>query len=383
MNPAGRARIRKIVRGFTLVELLVVISLFVLVLAIGVPAFAALLRSNERASAESSLSLGIRAARDIAQRGEGLDGAVVFTFENGITRLIPCVMVTQVVDLSADGAGTVKRDVFVPHPLYKAAQLPRGWTVRGYARAYMIDNEWYSQDSAYGTNVNSGPVAQERQRGNWVFPQTSFFDVEAQRDGDQSGAGRTLRHTFMVRFSAITGQQYADPAPALVIVPRASEKNRPSATSDLWKRVDRADDLRRWALRVAADPSLTLQARSELIGDRSADTVMAKNVNQLALVDEAAMVSDLNSSKLLGSTRVTLDRTTQSLYLAYGPSALTPTLVSGSTSKDIARAINQVIENREIAEQDIDGDSTTSPFKPQTQVFVVNPLRGRLVEVTQ
>lgn len=382
MNPVRSAKIFKGMRGFTLVELLVVISLFVLLLAVGVPAFAAILRSNQRASAESSLALGVRAARDIAQRGEGLDGAVVFTFENGVTRLIPCVMVTQVTDLSADGSSTVKRDVFVPHPLYKAAQLPRGWTVRGYARAYMIDNEWYSQDAAYGTNVNSGPVAQERQRGNWVFPQTSFFNLDQTRDGEQSGNSNTLRHTFMVRFSALTGQQYADPAPALVVLPRPSEKSRPTATNDLWKRVDRADDVRRWALRVATDPSLTLAQRSELIGDRSSDTVMAKNVNQLALVDEAAMVSDLNSSKLLSSTRVTLDRTTQSLYLAYGPSATTPTLVTGK-SKDIARAINQVIENRAIAEQDNDGDSTTSPFKPQTQVFVVNPLRGRLVEVTQ
>jgi prepilin-type N-terminal cleavage/methylation domain-containing protein len=357
-------------RGFTLVELLVVISLFVLILAIGVPAFAALLRSTERASAESSLSIGVRAARDIAQRGEGTDGALVFTFENGVARLIPCVFVTQVQDIAADGFTLVNRDVFVPHPLYKAAQMPRGWAVRGYAAPGTIDNEWYSEDAAYGLDVNSGPVAAERQRGNWVFPQTGLYDLEAKLDGSASGDTKSLRHTFMLRFSAQTGTLYTSPAPALVIIQRPSDKARPTASSEYWKRVDKSDDLRRWVLRVSGDSNLTLAERVELIGERSADTVLAKNVSQLALTDESRMVQDLNGSGAFPGT--VLNRDTQSLYLPYSQTSKVPTMVGNSTA--MAEAVNRVIENRGL---------TDASFKPQTQVFIVNPLRGRLVEVNQ
>jgi hypothetical protein len=218
--------------------------------------------------------------------------------------------------------------------------------------------------------VTSGPVALERQRGNWIFPETSFYDLDATMDGSKSGDTKSLRHTFMLRFSAQTGTLYSTPSPALVILQRPSDKGRPPSSGDYWKRVDKSDDLRRWALRISGDSNLTLAERVELIGERSADTVLAKNVSQLSLTDESRMVQDLNGSGAFAGT--VLNRDTQSLYLPYTATTKGPTMVGNS--KTLAEAVNQVIENRGL---------TNASFKPQSQVFIVNPLRGRLVEVTQ
>jgi hypothetical protein len=82
------------------------------------------------------------------------------------------------------------------------------------------------------------------------------------------------------------------------------------------------------------------------------------------------MVQDLNGSGAFPGT--VLNRDTQSLYLPYSQTSKVPTMVGNSTA--MAEAVNRVIENRGL---------TDASFKPQTQVFIVNPLRGRLVEVNQ
>jgi prepilin-type N-terminal cleavage/methylation domain-containing protein len=123
--------------AFTLIELLIVISIFVLLLAIAVPAFSSMLYSSEQSMAENALRTGIAAARDAAIRSaQGEDAAAVFFYDyrTGRESILPCVY-----------AGTIKDDCqprvtcprgargVRPRPGFEPVQLPRGWSARGYA----------------------------------------------------------------------------------------------------------------------------------------------------------------------------------------------------------------------------------------------------------
>lgn len=193
-------RTQTLAKGFTLTELLVVISIIVLLVAIAVPAFSTILYNNERAQAENQLRVGISSARDAAIASDGGDAAAVFIFRPGDRLLIiPAVMVGTIEDqvivngAPVGGTTTRTRDVFVPVATGEPIALPRGWSIRGFAPPGAIDagtgiaNGWYDA-------LLSQPTGSET-RGNWLFPESGYYDGSRANDGWK-------RQTFIVRFDS-------------------------------------------------------------------------------------------------------------------------------------------------------------------------------------
>jgi prepilin-type N-terminal cleavage/methylation domain-containing protein len=295
--------------AFTLVELLVVISIFVLILAVAVPAFSSMLYSSEQSLAENSVRTAISAARDVALRSPaGTDAAAVFFYDPVVQRMtiVPCVRAGVIQDGNGLATPPVYREVFVAAAGFEPVQMPRGWTVRGYAAPGMIDSSWY--EKTYFS------VAALRTIGNWVFPETGFYDEDAPNGDD--GADR---QTFMVRFEGSTGiLQTADLSPVLVlaVTPVLGFHNTspwnitvPPANGQPF-RPDLEPDPVKFVRRVSAAPAtgqgaLTIAQRQKLLGDLSDDTVLAKPVAQLAVCSE---------KRLAGAIGVRPDPKTECLY---------------------------------------------------------------------
>ncbi len=354
MNPRTRLIPRSL--AFTLVELLVVIAIFVLLLAIAVPAFSSMLYSSEQSLADNHLRMALASARDAAVRSaQGVDAAAVFFFDpvTGHTTILPCLSAGTVQDGNPDPAAprgsTVEREVFVPAPGYEPVQLPKGWSARGYALPRMIDDQWYEK---------TYPAGSARQQGNWVFPETGFYDEDDPNNKD--GADR---QTFMVRFEGGTGVvKEWDVSPVLVLAVNPSMAARqvsPWSYTDASGarpfRVDLEADPERFVRRVSAWPvgaapmntsPVAVQLKQQLLGDVSGDTVLAKPVGQLALCNE---------KKLAAAIGVRLDPVTNCLYKdvsatanpAVPPAQREPTFValnSPMTSGPIYTAINNWVE---------------------------------------
>lgn len=283
--------------GFTVTELLVVISLIVILILIAVPGFQAMIRSSDGALAETQLRAALRVARDAALRSSGRgDGAAVFYFDRGgRTRVVPCVKVADLLDQDASG-NDVTREVFAPAPGLVATELPRGWSVRAYVPAGAIEGQWYARYAG----------APESNQTSWLFPETDFYD-----DGSSNGTAGSGkdRSTFMVRFEAGSGIMIPSPAtPALVISPRASAAGRtgsPFVVGGREYRADRADDLGRFVRRVVTSPDLDAAQRRQLVGRESADMVLARPVTALALYEERELGSALG---------IPLDRDSGTIY---------------------------------------------------------------------
>jgi prepilin-type N-terminal cleavage/methylation domain-containing protein len=357
-------------RAFTLVELLVVIAIFVLLLAIAVPAFSSMLYSSEQSLAENSLRIGISAARDAAIRGaSGGDAAAVFFFDpvTGRTSIVPCVRAGSIKDEDptspVDPPPLVDREIFVPVAGFQPVQLPRGWSLRGYAGPGTIDGAWYER-----TYVSTAA----RNRGNWLFPETGFYDEERGDDGYD-------RQTFMIRFEGGTGSlRTPDGVPVLVLAPSPSIAFR---TGPVWNipglRADNESDGARFVRRVMARPAtgagaLTILVRRQLLGEIASDTVLAKSVGQIALYNEKRLANALG---------VRLDPTTGSLYRDVSPSTglpAEPTFVNMPTGNPLTDQyvvyINDWIEGHlVIGGNAIDSDS---------RVFTVQRFLGTLQEMT-
>ncbi len=395
-------------RAFTLVELLVVISLLVLLLAVGVPAFANLLRSSERSLANNAMSTAIRAARDIAQRSEGGDGALVFSLEpGGRLTMTPCIQVGEVLDRTSGNVGSqsaVRRDVFVPHPLFKSSQLPSGWTVRGFAAAGSIDSEWYGDQrtgNAYEISTATGPNASNTEP-QWVLPETGFYKgnkyASSGADPDADVNNGRNRQTFMLRFAAGTGALISSPTGAIIVLPISADPNKDPSDRKVtiqdmnnqsrdFVRARDAADLRVWARQVlneaAFDKSATNRvARLALVGDESVDTVLAKTVPWVTMSSERQIVADLIKGKVgsgaaAGQTvDVALDRRTGVLYQA----GEEPKLV-GADPKKLARVLNALINGQMVQSESTSTDPL--PLVPEAQVFLVSSYQGNTLEVRQ
>lgn len=412
-------------RGFTLIELMVVVGIIILLVSVAVPAFSAMSYSTQRSLAENSLRRAVTVARDLSLRSErGGDGAVAFLFDpGGRVRIAPAEQVGELLDVRENPATSelqpgrgprIVRDVFVPSGGIEAIQLPRYWTVRGYAPpASMLDSmsdgseisEWYATDM-YGGSSPSGLAKLE---GNWVFPESGFYDVDAASHGDPGAAGR---QTFMVRFDALTGAISRSTRGALLVDPRPSAEDRDAiAPSDpgAWTRVDRADDLTVWAQRVLTDPDPNGDGRAytaedtrrrlELAGKASNDTVLMKPVTRLALADERRVARGVRARGLNGDT--------QSLYkpfrrgqfrseydgsvfgLADGALDLDQvrkninSWIIGDTANDDDAGSNSLSPNDPIGDGEInlDPDDTILDDNPEAAVFVISPYTGELREV--
>lgn len=305
-------------KGFTLTELLVVIAVLVAVVLVGLPAFSSMLSGSERTLAINQLKIGLSAARDAAIRGDNVDSAAVFFFEpNGRVRVVPCVFVGRITDrrnpAQAFGpTNSVERDVFAPVGTVEATTLPRGWSVRAYAAPNLL-HQAGAQLSTIPPNGWYEPMPNrdvDRGRGAWVFPETGFYDV----DRVEAIASRaSVRQTFMVRFEAGTGEvKSKDQGPVLVLATRPSEIGRPQRNAaSLRLRPDVASNQAVWARRLIASLDLSDDQKTEYLGDRSADTVLACSTDLLALYDEARMASSIGARGL--------NRGTGTIYAPFDP----------------------------------------------------------------
>jgi prepilin-type N-terminal cleavage/methylation domain-containing protein len=304
-------------RAFTLTELLVVITLLVIVVAVGLPAFGSMLSSSNRTLAVGQFRAAMAAARDAAIGSTDSDAAAVFFFEpGGRMSIVPCVQVGTIADRDPANPGSypttsIRRDVFAPSGTSETIQLPAGWSVRAFAGSAELD----ANNNATGWYPDLNERYYDRQAGSWVFPETGFYDLNADRDEVSGNQGRTLRQTFMVRFERGTGNLVVNQSvPAIVVA------GRPSAVGNLtrasngaardinWKRIDRAENVASWAKRLLSRRVLTSGASGNgmvsandlavLIGAESGDTVLAGTSDLIALYDERVMAAGIGARGL-------------------------------------------------------------------------------------
>jgi len=317
--------------GFSILELLVVVSIMTVVILVAVPSFQTLTYSMRRSSAENSLKGGLRAARMVAiEAGDGVDAAAVFFHEpGGRVTMVPCVYVGELLDRQS---GVFTRiEVFAPVAGVDAVQLPKGWSVRAYAPPTSIEtgrSGWYNNGTYPAT------------RGNWVFPETGFYDSLQPDEGDS-------RQTFMVRYRGGSGElDLSSVEPVLVLNPVASvafRDGRPFRDFRADLAIDQVGFVRNVLDNDAAfnGPS-GLADRISLLGNVSTDTVLARAVGQLAVFNESRLAGGVGARRL--------NRETETLYK--GPSQTRqPELDlslfgAGATAQEVSADVSDWLESR-------------------------------------
>lgn len=430
-------------RAFTLIEVLVVVTLLIVVLGVAVPAFRGMIDASERSLSENAIRVGVQVARDLASRGEG-DAAIVFFRDlDGRTRMVPALHVGVLRDASFNTATTgsfepgadptIDRDVFAPIAIATPIQLPKGWAIAGYADPNTIDqcfqncanagqlsfnfDGWYDS-IAYGDNgLNTGDDA--RRDGNWLLPETAYYETFMQAPDAQepdgyssviSGADaqRTPRQTFMVRFESGTGLLVRGAAPALVIDPRPTSLGRGDFPPEMrWARANRIEDARAWAERVVTTDDMNGNdvidgedgyLRTLVVGNFSNDTVLAGPVARLALYREEDLAQGLGAKGL--------NRETNSLYLPIADGERIAFDLEGLFSDhpfidepgEVRIAINRwmqgdtnFVEAGGFEDSDTDGDGNiygdaadgVAPDTPMAKIFIVQPGTGELTGVSR
>lgn len=329
MNMAGRfvrasapTAARRGRRGFSTLELLVVAGVLVLLLALAARAVSGVVYSSQRSLAENQLRAALAATRDAAIASQEQDVAAVFFFRDGRTQVLPCVGVGTIKDLAVGFDGVdlpdaLEKDVevFVPVDGARSVQMPRGWTVRGYAPAGSLNLE--GPPGATPTPNNNGwydwigPADQASggallNRGLWVFPETDFLPADAGGVADTAGDEGWRRQTFMIRFAAQTGEaKIGDTCLVLVVDPQEGEYRTQNA---LFQQYDvlQGESIGQRVRRILQDTLLDPDEKRELLGDRSTDTILARSIAEFALTDERRLANAIGARSL--------NRDTQSLY---------------------------------------------------------------------
>lgn len=400
------------IKGFTIVELLVVIVIGVIILTIAVPAFQSMSYSSNRSLAANALTASTRMARDVAIR-TGRDAAVVFVYDPAVgkVQIIPAVKVgtirelTTAPGLAGMGMGLsdlpyFDRDVFVPATDGEVLEMPFFWMVRGYANAGLLMDfdsagdtaaTWYTSD-AYGGVSTNDPV---RTEDHWVFPETGFFSADTQVVGGNTSGDltpvnnslQTARQTFMLRFTGRSGVVSRSTDTALFVNPRNSRErpygDRPTSYEQTL-RVDMAEDLGIWASRVIDSSDLTDdglaygnddgQLRTQLIGNMSNDTILVKPVTRLSLYDERRLA--------IGVGARGLNKDTQTIYQPMDPAdddsgnKFDDRLFTPFNEADLVTKIDQWIDGDTNFDGTLDLDD-----EPETRVYLIQFYTGELKEV--
>lgn len=403
----GRSR-----RGFTIVELLVVIVIGLVILTIAVPAFQAMIYSSNRSLAVNALTASTQMARDVAL-SSGQDGAVIFVYDPAVGKMqiIPAVKVGTLREKTVAGNGPgismgvgdmpyYDRDVFVPASIGKVLEMPRYWNVRGYASpGSLIDRDsagdagatWYTSDTYGGTYADDNV----KDTAHWVFPETGFFAIDAQVVGgningslsDVDNSLPTARQSFMIRFNARTGVVSRNTNTALFIDPRNSRErpygDRPNPYEQTL-RIDMADDLEVWANRVIGSSNLTGDniaygndddaLRFSLLGNGSNDTILVKPVTRMALYDERKLAI------AVGARGVNL--VTQTLYKPADQDnsntkiEFDSALFASFNDSVLLEKINQWIDGDTNFDNSLDLDD-----EPESRIFLIQPYTGEIQEV--
>lgn len=348
--------------GFTLTELLVVITLLAIIVAVGLPSFGAMMNGSNRTLAIGQVKAALASARDAAIRSTDSDSAAVFFFEpGGRVTIVPCVQVGTMEDVDPAAPGrypsvSVRRDVFTRVTVNEPVQLPQGWMIRGYAGAEMLDAP--GNDSGWYPALNGRFY--DRRVGCWVFPETSFYDLDADSDSASGPGTEALRQTFMVRFEHGTGNLVANRGiPAIVLSPRPSDQATGGGVSRLagtpaqteWRRVDRTSNAAMWAKRLLSRrvlPSgssgngvVTAADLAGLVGNQSGDTVLAGSVDLIAVYDERSLASSLGARGVNRQSGCLYSWPAAGASPSWYPPTIDSALFSGNQS---AQAIGQNID---------------------------------------
>ncbi|MBX3390009.1 MAG: prepilin-type N-terminal cleavage/methylation domain-containing protein [Phycisphaeraceae bacterium] len=415
---------RRLIAGFSLVELLVIIAILGIAAAAGIPAIRNMIYTSTGSMAEQQLRFGLGAARDMAIRNAGGDAAAVFVFEpGGRLSIVPMVWVGRILDTSDPNRAldngltgpTTYRDVFAPTPLAAPAQLPVGWMVRGFAPPGSIfaaglnnlgttieSNGWYYEKNPVGNrriNLGNDTISGAQNKGNWVFPETGFFDPT--QTGQNGGNRPNSRNTFMVRFQSGTGRMTGPSVePVIVLLPRATiDWNSTNARAPLtqgwsggvsdWRRIDHADHLTAWA-RAVADQG-DYHDIAALIGCRSADAALACSVNLIALYDERRMATEIGATGL--------NKETGSLYgiapgkgtAALGDAGTIPKAPNidlslwpkSATAANNAEYVQMLINNymlNALKYSDVDAGGPSTIVESDARMFRLDSYMGTIVE---
>ncbi|MEL7472561.1 MAG: prepilin-type N-terminal cleavage/methylation domain-containing protein [Planctomycetota bacterium] len=357
--------------GFTLSELLVVISIVVVLMALTVPAFNSMLRSASQARSDTQLQVAVAAARDAAVRTvTGGDTALAFFFDlSGQVRMQVMVSAGTIVD--DDGAGgEITRELFVPDPITEPFYLPRGWSARGYIPSGVLRAE---PDQLFEDTIR--PAGPERGRGQWVFPETAFYDGN---DGDNGDA----RQSFVLRFRAGSGRPATGALePVLLIDPSPWIDFRRTAPYEDYRADDSTDKIR-FVNRVRGNfgGGQTLNNDlSRLLGNESIDTVLAGPAREVALYREIDLANGLGGERLDPVTRTIYargDRADGNSTLALAETTdWTPEYVDNNTIT--AEAISNWIEGRDVDS----GDELPEDETRDSRLYTVDQSSGSLREV--
>jgi type II secretory pathway pseudopilin PulG len=399
-----------------MIELLVVISIIVLLVAIAVPSFSSIMGSSERSLAENQFKAALAAARDAAIQSDTGDAAAVFIYTinsngaGGRLTIVPCIAVGKLFNDCLDGDpdndnptnNAPSRDVFAPIATIEPMQLPRGWSVRAYAGPGMIydgpgSEMWYE---SYGSGGGAGTTGQPGVSPQWVFPETAFYPPDSRAATDAKKG--TFRQSFMVRFKAGTGALDTGAGEtALVFDPVSGTQFRAQPPySDF-----RADQLRiggtggtpgnivpnaaTWVRRILAnrpefvDPPGTttgLKKLRRIIGDGSLDTILVRPVTELALYQEQRMAAAIGASDV--------NRATGTIYgdPAAGADETIPQMPTLDTSlfstpglsgADITARINKWIEGR----YHLNNQDALPLMASDARVFTVDHYLGHVQEL--
>lgn len=173
--------------AFTLVEMLVVVTVIVVAMVALLPAFSRLIDSNNYASAVNAVSATL--ARSASR---GVEGGVVFLWDPRLEQmtLVQVELHNADASLRAGEDGRVPAVAFRPVPGSQPVQLPAGYGVYGLSMMHddlapaanpavdppTMDDTWYPEEAVWQDNPNivTSPAVRRMVLNPWLFPRNDI-----------------------------------------------------------------------------------------------------------------------------------------------------------------------------------------------------------------